>query len=120
MGMEFTKMNLTFEQLLIEHRDSGGIREKPSPEVLLAKSRSQHLKKTYGITLEDYNELFLRQNEKCAICGKAQTESNRRFGVDHDHRTGKIRGILCSGCNSALGYFERYKEKMQEYLNGKK
>lgn len=53
----------------------------------------------YGITLEEFEDLFAAQEYKCAIC---KTEPKKPC-VDHDHRTGKVRGVLCSGCNSALG-----------------
>jgi len=116
-------MILTFEQLLLNCEEQNEKISKTkkggtSPEILMAESRNQHLKQAYGMTLEDYNELFLRQNKKCAICGKHQSESTRRFGVDHDHKTGKVRGILCNRCNTALGCFEKYKKEMETYLRG--
>jgi hypothetical protein len=61
------------------------------------------LKRTYGITIEDYNFLFNLQSGCCAICGKHQSAEKKRLHVDHDHATGKIRGLLCVNCNSMLG-----------------
>lgn len=60
--------------------------------------------KKYGITHEDYEHMLQLQNEKCAICGKPLSENGKRFSVDHDHISGKVRGLLCSRCNLALGY----------------
>jgi hypothetical protein len=63
-------------------------------------SRKHHLKKTYGITPEQYNEILAKQEYCCAICGKhEEDEKNRRLAVDHNHETGEIRGLLCSFCN---------------------
>ena len=62
-------------------------------------------KVNYGISLEDYNQLFEGQEGKCAICKKHQTELRIRLHVDHCHETGEIRGLLCSKCNLALGLF---------------
>lgn len=61
----------------------------------------------YGITLARYNEMLAKQNGLCAICGKPETETMRGklkpLSVDHDHKTGKIRGLLCNNCNRAVG-----------------
>lgn len=68
------------------------------------KSSKPHLKREYGITLEDYNQLLINQDYKCLGCGILNTDVNRGLCVDHYHSTGKIRGLLCTKCNSALGY----------------
>jgi len=60
----------------------------------------------HGITLEDYNKKFEEQKGKCAICGMHQTELKRPLVVDHDHKTGKMRGLLCNLCNWGLGSFQ--------------
>ena len=60
--------------------------------------------KALGInfTEADYIELCLKQKYQCAIC----TKTVERFHVDHDHKTDKVRGLLCPACNKALGYFK--------------
>jgi Autographiviridae endonuclease VII len=68
-------------------------------------NRRYHLKRTYGMTLDDYDAMLLSQNGVCAICGKPRPE-DRTLHVDHDHETGEIRGLLCFRCNNALGDFE--------------
>lgn len=68
------------------------------------KARRQHIKLYYGITNEEYLKIFNDQNGECAICGKHQNEIKKRLFVDHDHKTGKLRGLLCRQCNSILGY----------------
>ena len=87
-------------------------------------AKNSQLKYRYGNTLEDYNMLFNQQNGCCAICGKHQTELKRRLDVDHDHGTGKIRGLLCNRCNKNLGRFENGRkfnplltQQFMEYLN---
>lgn len=62
-----------------------------------------YLKSKYNITLKDYNTLFEQQNGYCAICGTHQTNFKLRFAVDHNHRTGEVRGLLCFKCNWILG-----------------
>lgn len=64
------------------------------------------LKRTYGITLEEYNALHSKQDGRCKICNQPETARNRSLAVDHDHKTGKVRGLLCGKCNMALGKFQ--------------
>lgn len=62
--------------------------------------RAYALKKLYGLTIEQYNELLSRQNHRCAICERHQDEFKIRFAVDHIHSgEGWIRGLLCYTCN---------------------
>jgi CRISPR/Cas system-associated protein Cas10 (large subunit of type III CRISPR-Cas system) len=72
-----------------------------NPENRKRTKKKSDLKHTYGITLEQYNELVIKQNNKCAICGNEQV--GKDLFIDHDHTTGKIRGLLCSTCNFAIG-----------------
>lgn len=72
--------------------------------------KNTDLKKLYGITLQDYQLMAEAQNHRCAICGELETGVDkhgvpRRMPVDHCHATGKIRELLCSACNKALGGF---------------
>ena len=62
-----------------------------------------HLKKTYGITIEDYDAILKAQGGKCAIC-KGGTSKNF-FAVDHNHKNGRVRGLLCARCNTGLARF---------------
>ena len=65
----------------------------------------QRLRDVFGISIEDYEELQDSQGARCAICGRHQSEFNKRFAVDHCHETGDIRGLLCFTCNVGIGYF---------------
>lgn len=72
-----------------------------------------------GLVKKQYDSMFLLQEGKCAICGKTSSENGQKLAVDHNHETGAIRGLLCSGCNSGLGYFHdniELLEKSIEYL----
>jgi hypothetical protein len=84
------------------------------------KSRSWQLKRKYGITLEQWFELFKKQGEKCAICERAYDANSKNWHVDHNHSTGKIRGILCHICNRiVLPVLEHYQpliSKARVYL----
>lgn len=66
-------------------------------------NRNYHLVSTYKLTLGSYNEMLTQQNGCCAICGRHQSEFKKSLGVDHNHITGKVRGLLCNNCNRSLG-----------------
>ncbi len=69
------------------------------------EQRRQWLKRAYGISLETYQILLESQNGKCAICGKENAHKRTKYlFVDHNHNTGKVRGLLCQKCNSLIGY----------------
>jgi hypothetical protein len=68
-----------------------------------AAAREGHLRRKFGITQADYDALLERQGGGCAICGKPPGKIS--LHVDHDHETGEVRGLLCVGCNNALGQF---------------
>lgn len=79
-------------------------RRTEQPEIMYMERRSQRLKRTYGITSEQYEALLTKQNGRCAICGISQTNQQKgKLHVDHDHKTNAVRGLLCSGCNLGLG-----------------
>lgn len=64
------------------------------------------LQRTYGITLAEYDTMLIAQGGGCAICGRSPEENGRRLGVDHDHETGEVRGLLCGNCNQGIGFFK--------------
>ncbi len=61
--------------------------------------RDKYLLKKYGITEEQYDELHRKQRGCCAVCGRPSAKWKARLSVDHDHKTGDIRGLLCAYCN---------------------
>lgn len=76
--------------------------------------RWRHLRKTYGITKGEYISMEGAQGGVCAICKSGEL----KLGVDHCHKTGSIRGLLCTGCNVSLGWLERNLEATKGYLLG--
>ena len=77
---------------------------KANPEKLQAIKRALTLR-AYGLAPQDYASMLLSQRGACAICGTHEPggSKGKRFAVDHCHATGKVRGLLCSPCNTGLG-----------------
>lgn len=70
-----------------------------------------------GWTIEQFYLQFKIQNECCAICGTHQSQLDNLMVIDHDHKTGEDRGLLCRGCNIKLGYYETQKQlDFKKYL----
>ena len=69
--------------------------------------RLSHVQRRYGLTPEEYNQLVVEADGRCQACGeeppRSGSPSQRHLHVDHDHDTGMVRGLLCYGCNLALG-----------------
>jgi predicted class III extradiol MEMO1 family dioxygenase len=82
--------------------------------------RRWQLKKHYNMTIEQYTQMVEQQDHRCKVCERHEQDLNNILCVDHDHKTGKVRSLLCSNCNTVLGkVYEDPKilEKMIEYLN---
>lgn len=69
-------------------------------------TRKRHQVKKYGLTLEDYLSMHRAQNGRCKICDKKDSEEVLNLCVDHDHDSGKVRGLLCDFCNTSLGFLK--------------
>jgi len=69
----------------------------------------------YGITKDQYDSLLKSQSNGCKICGN-NNENNRALAIDHCHKTGKIRGLLCGNCNRGLGQFKDNKELLSKAI----
>ena len=80
------------------------------------------LRRNFGITLDQYRTLLARQDGVCAICGQPPRYAKSKYGipmslaVDHDHASGKIRGLLCLNCNRGLGYFHDDPSKLRSAI----
>ena len=81
------------------------------------RHKGYHLKRKFGLSTEDYNALFVAQGGCCVICGRHQSELKRKLAVDHDHVAGEVRGLLCTTCNTHLGWYEAYGERAGTYLD---
>lgn len=99
-------------------RDKEYRQTKTGQATISKNNRSCWLRTNYNITIEDYNELFQKQNGCCDLCGIHQSELDRRLAVDHNHETGKVRGLLCIVCNRNLVGVENTKFKIaaEKYL----
>lgn len=90
-------------------------------EYMSTRQRKYQLRNKYGITEEDYDNMFKQQEGKCGICETTdQTGKWQRFGVDHCHKTGKIRALLCNECNRGMGLLKDNAEllrKAADYLD---
>ena len=81
-----------------------------------AYHRRANLKRHYGITPEEYDAMLTKQNNCCAICKKENT-ANKSMPVDHCHKTGKVRQILCSNCNTAIGLLQEDPETLRAAID---
>jgi len=70
-------------------------------EQRLAQRRDYHFRSNYGMSVEEYNAIVMAQEHKCAIC-----ERTKKLYVDHCHKTGKVRQLLCHSCNVAIGLLQ--------------
>jgi len=79
-------------------------------EIVRRRIKTWRIKRSYGVTEQDLADMWVRQEGKCAICGIHETDI--KFGkvpqlfVDHDAKTGRVRGLLCHFCNIAIGSFK--------------
>lgn len=80
-------------------------------------ARDRWLTLAYGLGIKGYNRLYDIQKGCCAICGTKKPRGTvRGLMVDHCHKTGKVRALLCDPCNRYLGRYERYREQVDAYL----
>jgi recombination endonuclease VII len=81
-----------------------------------ARDRRRHLEQRSGLSARDYRHLLTTQHGACAIC-RGRCATGRRLAVDHDHATGRVRGLLCFRCNTSLARYEQYAAAFAEYLS---
>lgn len=108
-------------------RNSAKRKQREDPEYRNKENRKRretrgttrwvNIKAKYGLTEEDYNLIITDQKDKCLICEEELKEPH----IDHCHTTGRVRGVLCSRCNTGLGKFKdsvQMLEKAKQYLRG--
>ncbi|PKP62241.1 hypothetical protein CVT91_00185 [Candidatus Atribacteria bacterium HGW-Atribacteria-1] len=89
-------------------------------EKVINETKECKLKRLYGLSHEDWLKMWEKQDEKCLICGKKFIKPSNAC-VDHNHKTGEVRGLLCRHCNSIIGFLENNPRLMMnsiEYLLG--
>lgn len=86
-------------------------KRKAAKLLRIPQDRDGHLRRKYGISLETYNLMLAGQGNRCAIC-RTLLPGGHGTHTDHDHSTGKVRGLLCAGCNIGLGGFKDSQEAL--------
>lgn len=95
-----------------ERYNENGIRSYRKNPATKKRREQARAAKRYGITIQEYDAMFKAQKGLCAICGKPERTRNRvdasirSLAIDHDHKTGKVRALLCVQCNGGLGQFD--------------
>ncbi len=95
----------------IQNREKTRERNKTFYRKNKRKVISHQLERLYGITLAEYDRMFEKQNGVCAICNLP--EIMRRLSIDHNHKTGTVRELLCTSCNALLGYLREDEQKLE-------
>ena len=72
--------------------------------------------KRYGIDENIYNNMYVEQNGRCKICNRHQSRFSKRLSLDHNHKTGKVRGLLCQACNTSLGLMQENEQSLLKML----
>lgn len=86
---------------------------RDNPESIQKTNRKVRLKREYGITQAEYLRMLRVQKDGCAICGE-KNHDGQELCIDHDHKTGRVRGLLCHNCNRALGLVEDDPERLKK------
>lgn len=108
------KYDTNHDEIIAKKRQARALRKANNPNLV----REEHLRQ-YGMTTTEWDDLFEKQNRRCACCG-AEHHSGVNWHTDHDHDTGVVRGILCRSCNLALGIVKDDVDRLQgcmDYLN---
>lgn len=87
-----------------------------NPELMKKKDRKNSLKRFWNMSLEDFKALKQNQGGTCALCDKTESSPHKSLCIDHDHSTGKIRGLLCDTHNRAIGLFKDSIEDLKKAI----
>ncbi len=110
------------EDLLKKKRAKYAVRDTKEKKINKEVSHQQLIKRLYDMTPEQYEQMVIEQDNRCAICKNPEIVKDHRTGVirylavDHNHKTNKIRKLLCHRCNAALGGFRDSVELLQKAL----
>lgn len=112
-----SKINATHKKYCLKNKEKIRLLHKKEYQKNRAQYYNSYIKRTYGISIEEKNKIKIKQDFKCWICKDHEKNLTRGLVIDHNHKTGKIRGLLCQLCNSALG---KFKEDRAAILNAVK
>ena len=106
-----------------KHKSSIMEKKKPVMKQYYQKNKENYKKywwnrqkKVFGVDEQTYNKMLFNQNNCCAICGRNIIEIGKTLHIDHDHKTGLIRGLLCYNCNAGLGNFKDLVESLKNAI----
>jgi len=99
-----------------KHKEKYNIYQKKYNSEHPDYGKDSSLKRKYGISIDQYKILLDTQNGQCAICGVQNNIADRMFCVDHDHKTGNIRALLCGKCNLMLGLIDENTEILENAI----
>jgi hypothetical protein len=102
-----------------ENRERYNAKQRAYKQSHRAEQREEHLRRTFNLTQADYERMLAEQGGACAICGRKPRPS-KHLHVDHDHDTGRVRGLLCFSCNVGVGNFHHDMSRLaraRDYLD---
>lgn len=99
------------------HGQSGFVSLPRCHECNAKFKRDSHYKRTYGITSQEFDDLLTKQQGLCAICGKPGSGEDGKFVLDHCHKTGNLRELLCISCNVILGQVNDDPSRLYQMIN---
>ena len=113
----------TSQRYYLRHTERSLASSKKWREANPDKERNKHYQRRFKIGIEEYNVMHDQQSGLCAICNQPETVSSKEDGtpnwlaVDHDHKTGKVRALLCFKCNTTLSYFEKHEQSIANVID---
>jgi len=117
---DFHKNKTTIDGLCYLCKDCNSRKAKVWKKNNVEKNKTHHYQRKYGLTFADYGVILSQQNSRCAVCLTHFSDAQRGvLFVDHCHKTGKVRGLLCQNCNTAIGLLKDsplFCTKAAEYL----
>lgn len=114
MSIEKNKEDNKEENFLRQLRREARVKRKRE----IAKRQSDYYRtQKYGISPEEHDKMLKEQNYSCYICGRKNDELKRGLCVDHNHKTGKVRRLLCNHCNTMVGFIEINSVKLNKILD---
>ena len=116
-GYEYWVTPQQWKKMVLRYRKSAknyynknpSVREKKIAYAKTDLAISKRMKRLFGISIEDYNKKLIEQNGVCSICKNA-CKSGKKLAIDHCHTSGKVRGLLCTNCNTGIGVFQENNE----------
>ena len=114
VSMNREKMRAHSKRDYRKHKEARRASRRAWSKANLGRNVAKNLRLKYGISTEEWEQLYREQNGLCAICGGVPGGSAKKLHVDHDHATGRVRGLLCHACNIAIGLMRDDSERLRK------